>query len=138
MGTVRTEAIPTMNRMNVPTLLCVLAVSTWAPAPTLAQALAQEVAPERPGRLDLSLPKQAPSRAWGAPAGTDAARLPDLGGQPSRPGGVAGPGRGGGHRGDLPYGAGYEARRGLGGGAGGGTGGTGGGGGRGMGPGRGR
>jgi hypothetical protein len=122
MGTVRTEAIPTMKRLNVPALICALAASTWAPTP----ALAQDVAPEKVRTLDLSLPQEAPSRAWGAPAATDATRLPDLGGQPSRPSGVAGPGRGSGHRGDLPYGAGYEARRGEGGG------------GRGMGRGRGR
>ena len=130
MGTVSTEKHPTMNSLTLPTLLCALAASLWAPTAVLAR----EMAAERNKPLDLSLPKEAPSRAWGAPARQDAMSLPDPGGQPSRPTGVAGPGRGGGGgpRSDLPYGSGYEARHGQGGG------GSNEGGGHGMGRGRGR
>lgn len=115
-----------MNSLTLPALLCALAASAWVPTGVLAQ----EVAPSKP--LDLTLPKEALSGTWGAAAREDAARLPDLGGQSSRPGGAAGPGQGGGPRSDLPYGSGYEARHGQGGG------GSSGGGGRGMGRGRGR
>lgn len=128
MGSVSTETHPTMNSLTLPTLLCALAASLWAPTAVLAR----EMAAERNKPLDLSLPKEAPSRAWGAPARQDVMSLPDPGGQPSRPTGVAGPGHGGGRRSDLPYGSGYEARHGQGGG------GSNEGGGHGMGRGRGR
>jgi hypothetical protein len=110
MGTVSTEAHRTMNRRTLQTLLWALAVSTWTPP----SALAQE-AGASPGRsLDLSLPGEARPFAWGAPAATGGAGLPDLGGTPGRSAGLGPGGRGGGPRSDLPYGAGYEARHGLG------------------------
>lgn len=124
MGTVSTEALPTMNSLTLTTLLCALTASAWVPTAVLAQ----EAAPTGGRPLDLTVPKEALTGAWEAPARQDATGLPDLGGQPSRPGGAAGPGQGGGPRSDLPYGSGYEARHGQGGG----------GGGRGMGRGRGR
>ncbi|WP_295438356.1 hypothetical protein [uncultured Thiodictyon sp.] len=120
IGTVTIEAVPIINRLTLFVLLCVFIASTWG------QDLS--VAPSRP--LDLSVPGGALTRTWGSPAAEVTARLPGLGEQPSRPGAVGGFGRGADHRGDLPYGTGYEARHGQGGGGGGG------GGGRGMGRGR--
>lgn len=94
-----------MNSLTLTTLLCALAASAWVPTEVLAQE-----APSKP--LDLSLPKEALSGAWGSATQEDAARLPDLGGPPSPPAGAAGRGRGGGPQNELPYGAGYEARHG--------------------------
>jgi len=115
-----------MNSLTLATLLCALAASAWVPTAVLAQE-----APSKP--LDLSLPKEALSGAWGSATQEDAARLPDLGGPLSAPAGAAGRGRGGGPRNDLPYGAGYEARHGQ---SGSGAAGAGAGAGRGMGRGR--
>ena len=113
IGTVIIKAVPIINRLTLSVLLCVFTASTWGQDLT--------VAPSRP--LDLSVPSGTLTRTWGSPTGADAARLPALGEQPGRPGAAGGPGgggRSGGHRGDLPYGTGYEARHGQGGGGGGG------------------
>ncbi|HYN78493.1 MAG TPA: hypothetical protein VES73_11950 [Lamprocystis sp. (in: g-proteobacteria)] len=99
------EAIPIINRLPLSVLLCVFTASAWGQDAT--------VEPSRP--LDLTVPSGALTRTWGSPIDADAARLPGLGEHPSRPGAAGGPGsvgRGGGRRGDLPYGTGYEARHG--------------------------
>jgi len=62
--------------------------------------------------LDLTLPREAPGGAWTEPPRADAIRLPELGGRSNRPGSTSTAPRRGGLRSDLPYGAGYEARRG--------------------------
>lgn len=102
-----------MKSATLPFLLCVL----LAPSLGLAADGAGEGAARRP--LDLSLPREALAEAWTPPSAGNAAPLPDLGGSRLDHAGAA---RQGGGRGDLPYGAGYEARQGTGGGAGGGYG----------------
>jgi len=77
MGTVSTEALPTMNSLTLTTLLCALTASAWVPTAVLAQ----EAPPSKP--LDLSLPREALSGTWGAAAREDAQGLPDLGGNPA-------------------------------------------------------
>lgn len=106
IGVVNTEAFPIITRLTLPALLCVVTAS----------ALGQDanVEPSRP--LALPVPSGTLTRTWGSPAREDTARLPGLGAQPSRPDGADGLGSGGGHRSDLPYGSGYEARHGQGGG----------------------
>lgn len=69
--------------------------------------------------LDLSLSREALAEVWTPPSAGNAMPLPDLGGSRMDHSSVA---RRGGGRGDLPYGAGYEARQSTGGGAGGGHG----------------
>ncbi|WP_295588015.1 hypothetical protein [uncultured Lamprocystis sp.] len=119
MGRFNTEVFPIINRLTLPTLLCVFTASAWGQDATME--------PNRPldltvpsGALTmpsgaLTMPSSALTRTWGSPAGADAVRLPGLGEQPNRPNAVGGPGsvgHGGGHRSDLPYGTGYEARHG--------------------------
>ncbi len=103
-----------------PFLLCILL------APALS--VAADGAGEGRRALDLSLPRDALSGTWSLPPAGNATPLPDLGGP--RLGNYGSAQRGGGHRTDLPYGAGYEARQGGGGGGGGGGHGRGGGRGR--------
>lgn len=78
-------------------------------APALAGAAdgAGEGATRR--SLDLSLPRDALTETWSPPSAKNATPLPDLGGP--RMGNSDPAQRGGGRRGDLPYGAGYEARQ---------------------------
>jgi hypothetical protein len=91
-----------MKSAILPFLLCVL----LAPALAVAADGAGEGVTRR--SLDLSLPRDALSETWSPPpAGIGSATsLPDLGGGHSNPAQ-----RGGGNRGDLPYGTGYEARQ---------------------------
>ena len=98
-----------MKNAILPILLCVL----LAPAMARAADGADEGATRR--SLDLSLPRDALSEIWSPPsAGIGSTTpLPDLGGPRM---GNSNPAQHGGHRGDLrrgdlPYGAGYEARR---------------------------
>lgn len=66
--------------------------------------------------LDLSLPHDALTETWSPPPAGYATPLPDLGSP--RMGNSDPARRGGGRQGDLPYGAGYEARQSGGGGGG--------------------
>lgn len=102
---VNTKAVTTIKRLIRSVALCALATSAWGQGGALDGG--------RP--LDLSVPAQSLPRAWGSAPSVDATRLPGLGELSSRPGGSVGLGRSAGHRSDLPYGAGYEARRGQGG-----------------------
>lgn len=87
-----------------PVLLCIL----LAPAMAIAADGAEDEATRR--SLDLSLPRDALTETRGPPsAGIGSATpLPDLGGPRMA---NSNPAQQGGHRGDLPYGAGYEARQ---------------------------
>lgn len=91
-----------MKSAILPILLCLL----LAPAMAGAAGGAGEGTSRR--LLDLSLPRDVPTETWNPPSSGigSATSLPDLGGGHSNPAQ-----RGGGHRGDLPYGAGYEARQ---------------------------
>ena len=109
MDAVITEALPIKNPLIPAVLLYALTAAAWG----------QDAAPERGRALDLSVPSGALTRTWGSPAAADTARLPGLGEQPGRAAAIISNGRAAEHRRDLPYGAGYEARHGLGGGGGG-------------------
>lgn len=58
--------------------------------------------------IDLRLPRDASTGAWVQPLSVDDTNLPDIRRRPDSAGDIL---RGGGLRGDLPYGAGYEARQ---------------------------
>ena len=98
-----------MKNAILPILLCLL----LAPAIAVAADGAGEGATRR--SLDLSLPRDALPETWSPPSAGigNVTPLPDLGGPRM---GNSNPARHGGHRGDLrqgdlPYGAGYEARQ---------------------------
>ncbi len=92
-----------MKSAILPVLLCVL----FTPALAVAAGGAGEGVTRR--SLDLSLPRDALSETWSPPPAGNATPLPDLGGPRM---GTSDPARrGGGRQGDLPYGAGYEARQ---------------------------
>ena len=92
-----------MKSTILPFLLCVL----LAPALAVAADGAGEGVTRR--SLDLSLPHDTLTETWSPPPAGNATPLPDLGGP--RMGKSDSARRGGGRRGDLPYGAGYEARQ---------------------------
>jgi hypothetical protein len=102
MGLVNTEALPIVNRQIYPVLLCAFAALAWG-----RDAVLEGRTPSA-----LAMPSSDPRRTWGSPVGAEAAGRPGLGEQPDRLGAAPGPGPAGGHCGDLPYGAGYEARQG--------------------------
>ena len=102
----------TLKRPNPTALLSALLVPAlvFALVPNRARAGDDTTAAIR--SLDLTPPRQAPTGAWVQPPSGDTSRLPDPVGRSSRPGGAGIVPRGGRLRGDLPYGAGYEARQG--------------------------
>lgn len=94
------------------TLLCAILATPMAVAAETGTGSA------RHGGLDLSLTRGDMNEAWEAMPMTNttsnvpAYGLPDFSGRPVGPSGeTANPRRGGPHQGDLPYGAGYEARQ---------------------------
>lgn len=95
-----------MNRLTLAALLCAFIAAAGLPLAARGQGMA--VTGERP--LDLSVPSQSLSGAWGSSAGGVAAQLPNLGGSPSPLPSPTGPMQSGSSRRALPYGAGYEAR----------------------------
>ena len=108
MGLINTEALAIINHLILPVVLCALAAPAWG----------QDAALNGDRPLDRTVPAGAPTRTWGSATNLDDTRRSGPGDPSNCQGGAVGRGRCAGQCSDLPYGAGYEARHGQGGGMG--------------------